>query len=230
MKKKHPLAAFKNISKVYSNGHQKIYALQKVNFEIEAGECVAIMGPSGSGKSTLLHLLGCLDQPTEGTYTFNGLETSDLNDDSLSLLRATKIGFVFQSFHLIPQLSVKENIALPLLYQPISLSGEEIDDRTERALKQLKLEDRAAHHPSELSGGESQRTAIARAMIIEPLLLLADEPTGNLDSENAHAILDIFDELNELGTTLTIITHDREVANRCKRTLLLKDGAIRPLA
>jgi putative ABC transport system ATP-binding protein len=222
----HPLIQVENLCKSYRIGDGDVYALKHINLKISSGELIALMGPSGSGKSTLLHLLGCLDCPSEGHYLLNSQDISLLNDTELSLIRASRIGFVFQTFNLIPQLNVFENIEIPFLYQSFSLTESEIHQRILLAVEKVKLQHRLYHLPSQLSGGETQRVAIARALAIEPLLILADEPTGNLDTETGQTILQLFQELNEKGTTLVIVTHDKHVAAHCKRVVHMCDGKI----
>jgi putative ABC transport system ATP-binding protein len=222
----HPFIYVENLSKSYLLEHGKIHALRNINLKIDAGQSVAIMGPSGSGKSTLLHLLGCLDRPTEGRYLLNEQDISHLNDAELSLVRASQIGFVFQSFNLISQLNVFENVEVPFLYQTTSLSEKEIQERILFAIERVKLQHRLYHLPSQLSGGEAQRVAIARALAIHPLLILADEPTGNLDTETGQTILQLFQELNTQGVTLVIVTHDQGVADHCQRMVCMQDGQI----
>ena len=212
-----------NITKVYQMGEKRVEALRGVNLAIKEGEFVSIMGPSGSGKSTFLAIVGCLDIPTSGEYLFDKRPVSLLSDDELSLLRNEKIGFVFQAFHLLPRLSALENVELPLVYK-----GVHKDERKERAkgcLAQVGLSDRIDHSSSELSGGEQQRVAIARALVNSPRLILADEPTGNLDSSSADEIIGILSELNrEMGITVAIVTHNQMIAERTKRVCHLKDG------
>jgi putative ABC transport system ATP-binding protein len=203
-----------------------VHALRHIHLNIGAGESIAIMGPSGSGKSTLLHLLGCLDRPTTGRYLLDNQDVSSLNDVQLSSLRASKIGMVFQSFNLISQFNVFENVEAPFLYQSVDLPQKEVRKRILCALERVKLMHRIDHLPSQLSGGESQRVAIARALVIEPLLILADEPTGNLDTETSRAILQLFQELNAQKTTLIIVTHDSKVAAHCGNVLHMQDGEI----
>ncbi len=219
-----PLVRVEQLSKSYAWGQENIHALRKIDLKIEAGQSVAIMGPSGSGKSTLLHLLGCLDRPTAGRYLLNEQDISCLSDIELSLVRASQIGFVFQSFNLISQLNVYENIEVPFLYQRVPLSEKEIRERILSAIECVKLQHRLYHLPSQLSGGEAQRVAIARALAIHPLLILADEPTGNLDTETGRAILKLFQELNAQGVTLVIVTHDKDVAKHCQRMVYMQDG------
>lgn len=199
-----------------------------MELEIHQGESIAIMGPSGSGKSTLLHGLGCLYLPSKGRYHFNGQLISSLSDHHLAILRSTLIGFVFQSFNLIPQLNILENLAIPFLYQPAPPEKMEIQRRILSAIDCVGLSHRAEHLPAQLSGGEIQRAAIARAVAIQPLLILADEPTGNLDRRTGEGILDLFKEMNRKGTTLIIVTHSDEVGKECERIIRMEDGCIRP--
>jgi len=212
------------LSKTYYMGDQALTVLRDVNLEFRVGEYVAIMGPSGSGKSTLLNLLGCLDRPTQGRYAINGVDVARLNDDELSAIRARSIGFIFQSFNLIPQLTVLENIEVPLFYQSI---GEGQSRRRARELsRKVGLGDRLKHRPTELSGGQQQRVAIARALATDPLIILADEPTGNLDSTSGKEILEILDKLHGLGKTIIMVTHDPQVARRTQRIIHMLDGRI----
>ena len=214
----------REISKNYRMGNVDICALCGVTLSVKQGELIAVMGPSGSGKSTLMNLLGCLDRPTGGTYTFESREISSMSDDELAHVRNAKIGFVFQSFNLLPRFSALKNVEMPLVY-----SGIPSRLRTERAvpvLEQVGLQDRMHHKPTELSGGQQQRVAIARALVNNPPLLLADEPTGNLDSRSGAEILNILVDLNRKGVTIMIVTHDHDVAARCRRIINLKDGMI----
>lgn len=220
------LIIIKDLSKSYRSGNNPFFALRNISLEIEQGDSVAIMGPSGSGKSTLLHLLGCLDRPSKGSYSFNGQDILSMDDATLSFLRATQIGFVFQSFNLIPQLDVFENIEIPFSYCTLPLTQDEIKRRIIDSIERVKLKHRLNHLPSQLSGGEIQRVAIARALAINPLLILADEPTGNLDRETGEIILKLFQEINRQGTTIIIVTHDPHVASHCKRTLYMQDGVL----
>jgi len=212
------------ISKVYKKGAQEVHALRRVTLSIKAGEFVAIMGPSGSGKSTLMHILGCLDKPTDGTYFLDGSEVSTLDDRALSRIRCEKVGFVFQSFNLLPQEDVLHNVELPMLYH-----GVRKRDRLSRAweiVRSVGLEDRASHLPSELSGGETQRVAIARALVNDPAVILADEPTGNLDTKTGHEIMESFRQINERGKTVIVVTHESHVARYSDRVVRVRDGRI----
>jgi putative ABC transport system ATP-binding protein len=213
-----------DLRRTYRMGEQDLTVLHGVDLQIDAGEFVAIMGPSGSGKSTLMHILGCLDRPTSGRYVFDGLEVQNLDDLELSRLRNQKVGFVFQSFNLIPQLDVIENVELPMIYSGLSRS--ERQTRATELLHRVGLAHRETHRPTELSGGECQRVAIARALVMRPRLVLADEPTGNLDSRTGEEILQLFDELHVQGTTLLLVTHDPGVAARADRTVRIRDGRV----
>ena len=212
------------LKKIYQMGEEQVKALDGVDIELERGEYVAIMGPSGSGKSTLMNLLGCLDTPSEGEYWLNGHAVSTLNDDELAKVRNKEVGFVFQSFHLLPRYSALENVQLPLVYS--NIPREERLARARQVLEQVDLTDRTHHRPNELSGGQRQRVAIARALINQPSILLADEPTGNLDSTTGREILNLFEHLHTAGHTIILVTHDPEVASHANRIIRLRDGRV----
>lgn len=205
-------------------GDNEVMALRDVNLCIERGEYISIMGPSGSGKSTFMNILGCLDTPSTGEYKFNGVDVSHLNDDELSDMRNREIGFVFQNFNLLPKLNAVQNVELPLAYAGVDASVRR--ERAVRALQRVKLADRMYHKPSELSGGQRQRVAIARALVTNPGILLADEPTGALDSKTGIEIMKLFDELHQEGNTIILITHEQEIANYAIRNVYIKDGSI----
>ena len=212
-----------NVSRTYKKeGSPVVEALKKQSLKIEKGEFVAIVGPSGSGKSTLMNILGLLDRPSEGNYYLEDKEVGKLSKDELAKIRNQKFGFVFQSFHLLPRTSAVENVELPLIYSDRT----EISKLAKNALDAVGLGDRISHFPSELSGGEQQRVAIARALVNEPDIIFADEPTGNLDSKSGNEIISIFKNLNEQGKTIVLVTHDHEIANKCKRILQMVDGVI----
>jgi putative ABC transport system ATP-binding protein len=219
-----PIVQFTNVQKTYQMGPVTVSALRGVSFEISAGDYVSIMGPSGCGKSTLLNLLGCLDRPSLGNYLLGGQDVSGMDDDSLSAVRGSRLGFIFQSYNLIQQLTVVENIEIPLYYQ--DRPEAECRELACQLAKRVGLEHRLDHKPFELSGGQQQRVAIARALVNDPLVILADEPTGNLDSNSGVEILKIFDELNAQGKTLILVTHDPSVGKRSQRTIRLRDGLI----
>ena len=211
-----------NLSKTYDSDTLSVSALREVNFQIKKGEFVAIMGPSGSGKSTLMNLLGCLDLPTSGKYRLEGINIGNLKPNQLAELRNRRIGFVFQSFNLLPRATALENTELPLLYGRVSNSTE----IAMHALERVGLKHRAQHKPTELSGGEKQRVAIARALVNKPAIILADEPTGNLDSVTGEEIMSLFHELNDEDVTLILVTHETEIAQQAKRIIQMKDGRI----
>jgi len=219
-----PVIELIELSRSYDMGGETIRALEHINFSIRSGELVAIVGSSGSGKSTLMNLLGCLDVPSSGTYRLRGHDVATLDDDALSTLRNREIGFVFQSFQLLPRASALANAALPLVYR--GLSRRERSSLARSALERVGLASRLDHRPNELSGGQRQRVAIARALVTGPALLLADEPTGNLDSATGREILDLFDELHRGGSTIVIVTHEPAIAARCPRAIRLSDGRI----
>ena len=219
-----PLAELEDLWRTYRVGDQELHALRNVSERIDAGDYVAVMGPSGSGKSTLLNVLGCLDRPTRGSYRLEGRDVGSLSEEELSSVRGEQIGFVFQSFHLIPRLSAAENVGLPLVLAGVDPKQRET--RVATALEAVGLTGRARHRPNELSGGESQRVAIARATVMGPRVLLADEPTGNLDSASGQQILELLERMNTQGLTLVIVTHDINVGRRAKRVLVLRDGEV----
>ena len=212
------------VTKHYALGTQTVEALRGVSFDIKKGEFIAIMGPSGSGKSTLMNIIGCLDIPTHGTYLLNNQEVSSLDDDALAGIRNKEIGFVFQNFHLLARNSALDNVMLPLKYAGIEKADQ--ITRAKAALSEVGLEDRMDHQPSELSGGQQQRVAIARALVNDPSILFADEPTGNLDSQTGHDVMQLFHNLHDQGQTIILITHENEVAAEAQRTIFIKDGLI----
>ena len=219
------LIDIRDITKVYQMGQEQVHALSGVTVGVESGEYVAIMGPSGSGKSTLMNLIGCLDTPTSGSYVLNGREVAQMTDDELAAIRNQEIGFVFQTFNLLPRTSALQQVELPLVY-----SGLPRKERRERAIKSLEsvgLADRMSHQPNELSGGQRQRVAVARALINNPSILLADEPTGNLDSQTGNEIMALFEDLNRRGNTIVLVTHEEDIAAHARRIVRLRDGKVR---
>jgi len=216
----------KDIHKVYHTGSVEVHAVRGVTATVGPGEFVAIMGASGSGKSTLMNVIGCLDRPTSGQYLLDGTDTSKLNRDALADVRNQKIGFIFQGFNLLSRTSALENVELPMLYSHMNLSGREQRARAMQALELVGLGDRSDHHPNQLSGGQQQRVAIARSLVNQPALLLADEPTGNLDSQTSIEIMGVFQNLNEKGITIVMVTHELDIARYTKRNLIMRDGRI----
>ena len=221
-----PLIKLQDVCKVYLLDELKVEALRGVSLTIEQGEYIALMGPSGSGKSTLMNILGCLDRPTDGSYLLEGEEVARMSSDALAKLRNRRMGFVFQVFNLLARTSALENVELPLLYAP-RISGSERRRRATAVLERVGLADRLDHHPGQLSGGQQQRVAVARALVNSPAILLADEPTGNLDSRTSKEVMAVFRNLNqEMGITIVLVTHDQDIAAGAKRLLVLKDGRI----
>jgi putative ABC transport system ATP-binding protein len=218
------LIDLERVGRTYDLGHVQVHALADANLKIHEGEFVAIIGPSGSGKSTLMNILGCLDRPTYGRYVLDGVAVDDLDDNDLADVRSRMIGFVFQSYNLLSRTSALDNVAMPLLYQGVS--KKERHKRAEAALERLGLADRMSHEPSELSGGQQQRVAIARALVTEPRMILADEPTGNLDSTSGKDVLEVLHDLNRAGRTIVLITHDPDVAALGTRQVHVRDGRI----
>jgi putative ABC transport system ATP-binding protein len=219
-----PIISLRGVGRTYEMGTVAVEALHSVDLDVDPGEFVAILGPSGSGKSTLMHILGCLDRPTVGTYTLAGMPVEEVDDDGLARIRSRTIGFVFQSYNLLPRTSALDNVVAPLLYQ--GARRRERAERARAALERLGLGDRAGHEPSELSGGQQQRVAVARAIVSDPALILADEPTGNLDQASGHDVLEVFRELNRAGRTIVLITHDAEVAEAAGRRVHIRDGRL----
>ncbi|MCX6001274.1 MAG: ABC transporter ATP-binding protein [Chloroflexi bacterium] len=211
-----------HLTKIYDTGELKVTGLDDISFKCDEGEMVSIMGHSGSGKSTMMNIIGCLDRPTSGIYRLDGVDVASLNDDQLAKIRNAKLGFVFQSYNLLPKISAQQNVALPLIY-----SGENHrHQRSMAALEAVGIAVRAKHLPSEMSGGEKQRVAIARALINNPKVILADEPTGNLDTATSHSIMSLFTELNKKGITIVIVTHEEDIASYTQRTIYVRDGKI----
>lgn len=216
-----------SLKKFYGAGETRVIALAGIDLEIRQGELVAVMGPSGSGKSTLLNILACLDHPSEGRYFLNGTDVSSFNRTELAFIRSSKLGMVFQSYNLLPRLTALENVMLPLFYRRENhLTSAESRERALAALEKVGLSGRDHHYPNQLSGGQQQRVAIARALINDPVLILADEPTGNLDSHASAEIMELFQQLHEQGRTILVVTHEREVADQTERILTMRDGAL----
>ncbi|WP_396182724.1 ABC transporter ATP-binding protein [Flavobacterium sp.] len=219
-----PLIKITNLKRDFILGSETIYVLKGIDLEINKGEYVALMGPSGSGKSTLMNLLGCLDTPTSGSYILNGKDVSKMHDDELAEIRNKEIGFVFQTFNLMPRTTALDNVALPMVYAGYSKT--ERNERANEVLKQVNLADRMDHKPNELSGGQRQRVAIARALVNKPSIILADEPTGNLDSKTSEEIMGLFNEIHNNGNTVILVTHEEEIAAYAHRIIRLRDGII----
>jgi|UniRef100_UPI00404B46FF putative ABC transport system ATP-binding protein len=215
-----------NIHKVYDSGEVKVHAVRGVSLDIQKGEFMAVMGASGSGKSTMMNLIGCLDRPSEGTYLLDGVDVSRLDRNELADLRNQKLGFVFQGFNLLSRTTALENVELPMLYGQKRLSSKALRERADYCLNLVGLSNRSDHFPSQLSGGQQQRVAIARALVNEPQILVADEPTGNLDSKTSVDILGVFQKLNDAGITILMVTHELDIAQYCKRNLIMRDGRI----
>jgi len=215
-----------DVHKTYRSGEMEVHAVRGVSLEIQRGEFVALMGASGSGKSTLMNLLGCLDRPTSGHYILDGADVSGLDRDRLADIRNRKIGFIFQSFNLLPRTSARENVELPLLYSAQRLTNAQLREKADRVLASVGLGGREDHHPSQLSGGQQQRVAIARALVNDPEVLLADEPTGNLDSRTSVEIMAIFQQLNERGITIVMVTHEQDIAAYARRNVVMRDGIL----
>jgi putative ABC transport system ATP-binding protein len=222
----HPIIELSELHRIFQTGKTAVHAVRGVTLRVEPGEFLAIMGASGSGKSTLMNMLGCLDRPSRGVYRLDGIDVSRLGGDALAAIRNRKIGFVFQGFNLLNRTSALENVELPMLYAYPALPGREMRARAERALTQVGLRERLGHVPSELSGGQQQRVAIARALVLGPSLLLADEPTGNLDTRTSVEIMGIFQQLNDAGMTIVMVTHEPDIARYTRRTVGMRDGRI----
>ncbi|GAB1487801.1 ABC transporter ATP-binding protein [Opitutaceae bacterium] len=222
----HPVVQLKDIHKIYDSGEVKVHANRGVSLDIQRGEMVAVMGASGSGKSTVMNLLGCLDRPTSGTYLLDGIDVSKLDRNELADIRNQKIGFIFQGFNLLARTTALENVELPMFYAPKKPSAKEMRERAMHALEIVGLAQRYDHTPSQLSGGQQQRVAIARALVNRPQVILADEPTGNLDSKTSVEVMGIFQHLNDQGITILMVTHELDIASFCKRNIVFRDGRI----
>ena len=222
-----PVIQLEHVWKTYRSADVELHAVRDVSLKIERGEFVAIMGASGSGKSTMMNILGCLDKPTQGRFLLDGCDVSTLDRDGLADIRNQKVGFVFQGFNLLTRTSALENVELPMMYSRGSLGSREMRKRAEAALAMVGLSNRADQHPNQLSGGQQQRVAIARALVNQPALLLADEPTGNLDSKTSIEIMDVFQTLNEQGITIVMVTHEHDIAQYNKRCIVMRDGVVR---
>jgi putative ABC transport system ATP-binding protein len=218
------IISLRNIARSYSLGGETIYALRSISLDINKNEYVALMGPSGSGKSTLMNVLGCLDTPSAGEYVLNGKEVANMNDNELAAVRNKEIGFVFQTFNLLPRSTALENVMLPLVYA--GMNRAERQQRAEHALEQVGLKDRMHHRPNELSGGQRQRVAIARALVNDPAIILADEPTGNLDSRTSIEIMGMFETIHQAGNTIIVVTHEEDIARHAHRIVRVKDGLV----
>jgi len=220
----HSLIKVRDLAKIYQIGTQEVHALRSIDLDIHKNEFVALMGPSGSGKSTLMNIIGCLDTPSRGSYFLNGQDVSNMEDDELAEVRNREIGFVFQTFNLLPRYSALENVALPLIYKGVSKS--ERQERANEVLHHVGLGDRIDHKPNELSGGQRQRVAVARALVNNPAIILADEPTGNLDTKTSYEIMGLLDEIHSQGNTIILVTHEEDIAEHAKRIVRLRDGLV----
>jgi len=221
-----PIVKLTDIHKIYSSGEVEVHAVRGISLDIQKGEFIAIMGSSGSGKSTLMNTLGCLDRPTRGTYLLDGINVSDLDRNQRADIRNQKLGFVFQGFNLLSRTSALENVELPMLYAPRRVSANEMRDRAMHALEIVGLAQRYDHLPNQLSGGQQQRVAIARALVNNPQVILADEPTGNLDTKTSVEVMGVFQKLNDEGITIVMVTHELDIARFCKRNLIVRDGLV----
>src|SRR5215212_7587184 len=219
-----PIIHLENLRKSYFMGKQALPVLKGISLDIDKNEYVALMGPSGSGKSTLMNIIGCLDTATTGTYILNGHDVSKMEDNALADIRNKEIGFVFQQFNLLPRLTAAENVALPLIYA--GFTKKQRHEKAMQVLEMVSLTDRSLHKPNELSGGQSQRVAIARALVNDPAIILADEPTGNLDTKTSYEIMDIFEKIHEAGNTIVLVTHEEDIAKKAKRVVRLRDGSV----